>query len=142
MAPESAAPSALAYRGSIIALVLASLVTVFLIVRPPESESKEDTLRPVATSTPAIAATATPTRAGATTPTGTRTTASATTPAGSPTVATTPTPSERTYTVKSGDTLSGIAAEFNTTVAAILAANPGLTEILQIGQVIKLPPPQ
>ena len=46
-------------------------------------------------------------------------------------------PATRTYTVKRGDTLSGIAVRFGTTVAALAAANnisdPGA---LQIGQVL------
>ncbi len=45
------------------------------------------------------------------------------------------------YTVKSGDSLSRIAQNNNTTVDAILAANPGLTidSVIQIGQLLKLP---
>jgi LysM repeat protein len=51
-----------------------------------------------------------------------------------------PSPSFRaTYRVKSGDTLVGIAAEFNTTVAAIQEAN-GLTgSDLRIGQLLNIP---
>lgn len=45
-----------------------------------------------------------------------------------------------TYTVQSGDTLSGIAAQFNVTVDAILAVNQLLDpNILSVGQVINLP---
>jgi nucleoid-associated protein YgaU len=147
MAPESAAPSVLAYRGSLVALVLASLVTVFLLVRPPESKSSEDTLRPISTPTAAVAATATPTRPGTITPATTRTAAASATSGASPTAVTSPspavaaTPAAKTYTVQSGDTLSGIAAKYGTTVDALLSANPGLTEStpLQIGQVLKLP---
>ncbi|GAE88396.1 hypothetical protein JCM21531_1838 [Acetivibrio straminisolvens JCM 21531] len=50
------------------------------------------------------------------------------------------------YTVRAGDTLYLIANRFNTTVQAILAANPGIVpERLYIGQVICIPyvqPPQ
>lgn len=38
-----------------------------------------------------------------------------------------PTPAGTTYTVQSGDTLSGIADQFNVTVEALVAANPSLT---------------
>jgi len=44
-----------------------------------------------------------------------------------------------TYTVKSGDTLSGIAAKYGTTVAALAAAN-GISNpnLIKVGQVLKL----
>lgn len=49
-----------------------------------------------------------------------------------------------TYTVKPGDTAFGIALEFDTTVEALERANGvprgGLND-LQLGQVVKLPPP-
>ncbi|WP_343392479.1 hypothetical protein [Candidatus Amarobacter glycogenicus] len=67
MAPESAAPSAAVYRGSVLALVIATLVVVFLLVRPPETKSRTNLLRDLPTSTAAVASTATPTRTGATT---------------------------------------------------------------------------
>ena len=50
------------------------------------------------------------------------------------------TPRPRTYKVRSGDTLSAIAARFGTTVAKLVAlnniANPSL---LRVGQVLKIP---
>ncbi|KIQ62407.1 muramidase [Kitasatospora griseola] len=51
-----------------------------------------------------------------------------------------PTPAPNTYTVKSGDTLSGIAVKFNTTVSALAAAN-GISDPNKIypGQVLKIP---
>jgi len=63
---------------------------------------------------------------------------------GSPQAPTTPSDGS-TYIVQAGDTAFGIALEFDTTVAALAAAN-GMTEDeitdLQIGQVINLPTPQ
>ncbi len=65
-------------------------------------------------------------------------------PSPSPTKAPAPTPS--TYTVKSGDTLSAIAAKYKVTVDDLLAANPDLKDPnqLQIGDkiIIPLPPSQ
>lgn len=143
MAPESAAPAAAVYKGSVVALVVASLVAIFLLVRPPESKSTNDIVRPLATSTSATGATATPTRPGQASPTRNATAAPATVPA-SPSAATTaeasPTSAAKTYTVKAGDNLGAIAAANNTTVEAILALNPGVTpETLQIGAVLNLP---
>jgi len=44
------------------------------------------------------------------------------------------------YTVRAGDTLFSLAQRYNTTVQAILNANPGLNpNFLQIGQVICIP---
>lgn len=51
------------------------------------------------------------------------------------------TPTGTTYTVKSGDTLSGIAAQHGVTLAALLAANPQITNpnLIFAGQVINIP---
>ena len=45
----------------------------------------------------------------------------------------------QTYQVMPGDTLYSIAKKYNTTVSEIMAINKDLTNILQIGQVIKIP---
>jgi N-acetylmuramoyl-L-alanine amidase len=68
-------------------------------------------------------------------------------PTGAPPAPGQPPPAQgtNTYVVQPGDTAFGIALEFDTTVAALAAAN-GMTEDeiadLQIGQVINLPGPQ
>jgi len=61
-------------------------------------------------------------------------------PAVSPTASAEPSTSGATYKVKSGDTLSAIAARFGTTVRVLVELN-GITDPsrLKIGQVIKLP---
>ncbi len=45
------------------------------------------------------------------------------------------------YTVKTGDTLSSIAKDFNVTINDIIAVNPNLqkSDLITVGQVIKLP---
>lgn len=142
MAPESAVPSATVYRGSVVALVVASFVALFLLVRPPESKSSADSGRTLATATSATGATATPTRPGSS-PTRTGSPPASATPVGSPVPGTpgaSPSTAKKTYTVRAGDTLSGIASENGTTVDAILALNPGLTpQALAIGALITLP---
>ncbi len=67
--------------------------------------------------------------------------AAATKPAPPTAVPATPTPAGTTYTVKDGDTLSGIASSNNSTVAAIIQAN-NLTDPdkLQVGQKLTIPP--
>ena len=43
-----------------------------------------------------------------------------------------------TYTVKNGDTLSGIAKKYSTTVSALLKLNPNISNanLIYVGQVI------
>lgn len=50
----------------------------------------------------------------------------------------TTTPKSITYTVQAGDTLSGIASKYNTTIDSIISANKGFSSqtVLQLGQVI------
>jgi membrane-bound lytic murein transglycosylase D len=49
---------------------------------------------------------------------------------------------DRIYTVAAGDTLSGIARKFNTTVALIKEVNGLTSDALSIGQQLKIPAPQ
>ncbi len=60
---------------------------------------------------------------------------------GSTTSGSTPVPAPRTYTIKRGDTLSGVAIRYGTTVAVLAAAN-NITNpnAIQIGQVLIIPP--
>jgi LysM repeat protein len=60
------------------------------------------------------------------------------TPAG-PTL--TPAPTPVTYVVQSGDTLNLIAQRFGTTAQAIRDANGLTSDIIQVGQVLIIPPP-
>lgn len=144
MSPEAATPSAMLYRGSLVALVIASAVTLFLIVRPPASKSTSSQVRTVATPTEQAMPTATATPTGRAQRTAAATTSPAATAAASPAASQTPgataTSAAKTYTVKSGDTLSSIAASNNTTVQAILDLNPDVNpSTLGIGTVLKLP---
>jgi hypothetical protein len=49
MAPEAAAPSGAVYRGSVLALVIATIVVVFLLVSPPETKSGNSLVRDLPT---------------------------------------------------------------------------------------------
>ena len=46
---------------------------------------------------------------------------------------------EQTYTVKSGDNLTKIAAQFGTTIKALRAANGLKTDSIKVGQKLKIP---
>jgi LysM repeat protein len=137
--PDAGLPSRWMYRGALLALGVGTAVAAYLVISPPESESKQDQVRQAATPTPGTGPTATPTQPGSgQVRTPTPTIAITPTPGASPTR--TSTGGGRTYTIRAGDTLSAIAGAFNTTVDAIVAANPGLTpEALQINQEIKIP---
>ncbi len=144
--PERAAPSAWAYRGSIAALVVGSFLALFLVLRPPASDSQAAPLRSAASAatetpvaTPAATSTPRPTPARTTpVPDAAVTPVTETEPTPEPTLP--PTPSAYEYEIVAGDTLSDIAYSFDTSVAAILALNPGLDPTaLQIGQIILVP---
>lgn len=132
MAPESAAPSGRVYRGSVLALIAGSLVTLFLVIRPPESKGGDDIVRDLDTPTTSIGATATPTPPATDATVATATPDTTATPMGA-----------RTHTVADGDTLSTIAELYGVDVDAIAALNPGITaENLPLGTVLQIPPAQ
>lgn len=163
MDPNSALPSYRVYRGSLMALLIGSVFAVWLLVRPGGEADQPGPPAALAavlpTQTPALAtqpartavpgASVTPSPAPAAT--GTAAPGASATPARTPTPAATaaPTaaPSNRTYTVKTGDTLYGIADQNRGTVPLadyferILTLN-GLREssLLAVGDVIRLPP--
>jgi LysM repeat protein len=60
-------------------------------------------------------------------------------PTSAPTPVATTAVAYTTYKVKSGDTLSGIAGQYHTTVSAIIKLNGLTTTTLHIGQVLKIP---
>jgi len=66
-------------------------------------------------------------------------TAAAPSPSTVPTPAAVATAAPRRYTVRSGDTLSGIAAQFGTTARAIRAANDLSGNVIRPGQVLVIP---
>jgi len=145
MQPETATPAPIIYKGSLLALVVASLVAIFLVISPPESESRNSSVRPMATATPGQA-TATPTQAPDATPTPAGTPDPSPTPSGTQTAEAAPANAtgERSHTVVLNDTLSTIAERYGTTVEAIVALNNGVDEStpLQPGQVLRIPPAQ
>lgn len=61
------------------------------------------------------------------------------TPAAAPATAATETAGEQVYVVKSGDTLTRIAAKFGTTVKALRAANNLKTDRIKVGDKLRIP---
>ncbi len=147
--PSGALPSFLLYRGSLLALLLGTVVALFLLLKPPQeaSQSSIKVIEPTATTV----SKATPAPGG--TPTGAAQATPAETPAGTPGGSATPapgtaTPSTGEYTVQEGDTLYGIAAQFQPAGEALgdyanrLAAANGIdpsNPVLHPGQVLTIP---
>ena len=166
--PATAIPSSMVFRGSLLALLVASILALWLLIRPPglPEEGGQEAALPPATVTPAALATtpispsptATPKRTATATPaptgtptrtpTGTATGTVSPTPAASPTAAASPTPSPTPkpspfteYEVQQGDSLSAIASRFGTTINDLVTIN-GLSSqdvILSVGQVLLVP---
>jgi len=94
---------------------------------------------------PALVSSNTPTLAGQLTPYLTRTATLPVTPAKpgktpSPTRLPSPSPTPRTYTIKKGDTVGGIALAYGVSVETILAANPQLNpNLLVVGSTLVIP---
>jgi LysM repeat protein len=135
--PQAAMPSVWLFRGTLAALAVSTVLAAFLIVSPPASEGKAEPTRTFATATRPSVSTATPTQQGAAPSVTVNVPTQSPTPSPTATVST----AERSHTVVSGETLSLIAANFDTTVEAIVALNPGLTpNSISTGQVLRIPP--
>ena len=155
--PSSAIPSGALFRGALLALLVASVVALWLLIRPPGSSDNETgaqagapsatrtptpaatTARPTATRTGTPGGTATGTPGVSPTPGGTAVATSTPTAAPSPTPA--PSPFEE-YTVQQGDSLSSIATRFGTTADELARIN-GITDpnTLDVGQKLQVPRP-
>ena len=137
--PVNATPSGVAFRASLFGLLIASVLALWLLIRPPSLPGESSgAVRPL----PVVSPTAAP-----------ATSAPEDTPAATPAV--TPAPPEVTpapteaplagpiqYTIQDGDTISGIATAHGISYLTLLEFN-GLTEeeasVLQPGDVISIP---
>lgn len=140
--PASLLPSPAVFRGTLLALLVGSVIAFWLLLRPPGLPEENDnplaafqtpTPSPVATPTPPATPTPSPTPEETPTPSPTATpTPETPTPS--------PTPAPTIYVVAAGDTLFGIAARFGVSAAALQAVN-GITEPtnLNIGQQLIIP---
>jgi LysM repeat protein len=164
--PSSAVPSGALFRGSLLALLVASVLALWLLIQPPGVSDEETgaqagqpsvTRTPVALATTALAPSpsVTPTGTPKVTPTGTPGTSptpggtpeATPTPSATPEVTPTPAPSPtpepspfEEYAVQPGDTLSSIAQRFGTTADELARIN-GLTDpnALSVGQKLQVP---
>lgn len=129
--PASLLPSPTLFRGALLALLVGSVIALWLLLRPPPLPGGEAGEK-------AAVPTATPAAFRATPP------AAAVLP--TPTVVSTPLPTPTPqpfleYEVKAGDTLWAIAQRFDITMEAIAGANgfASLEQVLRPGQMLKIP---
>jgi len=151
--PASAIPSGTVFRGSLLALLVASILALWFLIQPPGlpgGESGGEAVLPLPTVTPSPRATtpapASPTATPSATPTATATATATASPTPqvtpSPTPTATPQPPPFTeYLVQQGDTLSSIAQRFGTTADELVRIN-GLASqdvIIDVGQKLLVP---
>jgi len=156
--PSSAIPSGAVFRGALLALLVASVLALWLLIRPPGNEdSGAQAGQPTVTRTPVPQATTALAASPSVTPTGTPgvsptpggtpgiSPTAGGTPEATPTPALSPTPEApqfQEYTVQQGDSLSSIAQKFGTTADELARIN-GITDpnTLDIGQKLQVPKP-
>lgn len=120
-------------RGVTGVLVFGVVLGVYLLIGTPTLPNEQERTGAAAPTAPANRGTLRPSATPA--PQGTPAEPQAASPAPSPAA------EARRHTIRSGDTLLSIAEQYDTTVDAIRAANPGLSETaLQIGGEITIPP--
>ena len=139
--PVNATPSGVAFRASLFGLLIASVLALWLLIRPPSLPSESSgAVRPL----PVVSQAAQPTAAPSA-ETGAPTAAPEPT---APPPEATPAPTEEPpagpiqYTMQEGDTVSGVAEQYGIRYLDLLAFN-GLSEedaaVLQPGDVISIP---
>ena len=159
--PASAIPSGAVFRGSLLALLVASILALWFLIQPPGlpgGEPGEEAVLPLPTITPAAltsptptppatpTATPTPSPTPSPTPTATPSPTPSPTPEATPSPTPTPTPEPPPfieYEVQPGDTLTAIAQSFGTTVDELVRIN-GLASqevIISVGDKLLVPTP-
>jgi nucleoid-associated protein YgaU len=139
LSPVNATPSGAFFRASLLALLLGSVLALWLLIRPPGLPGESSGVNvPEATPLPQGTPTPAPTITPTLTPVASATAAPTPTPTPAPTAEPTPAPIE--YTVVDGDTWFGIADAYGVDATALATYN-GLTleDLLQPGQVLTIP---
>jgi LysM repeat protein len=137
--PVNATPSGVAFRASLFGLLIASVLALWLLIRPPSLPGESSgAVRPLPVVSPsAAAATSAPEDTAEATPEVT-----AAPPEATPAPTEAPSAGPIQYTMQAGDTVSGVAEQYGIRYLDLLAFN-GLTEeeaaVLQPGDVISIP---
>jgi len=134
--PVNAAPSGTFFRASLLAMLVGSVLALWLLIRPPGLPGDSSGIViPRASPQPTTPLPASPTPAGATpTPAATPKPTAVPTPTAAPTAATIE------YTVVDGDTWSGIAEAYGIDAESLAAYNGyTLDDVLPVGEVLTIP---
>ena len=137
--PANATPSGMAFRASLLGLFVASVLALWLLIRPPSLPGESSgAVRPLPTASSA----ALPTESTPSSPTSGPSAEPTPVPEATPEPTAEPAATPIQYTIQDGDTISGIAAQYGISYLDLLAYN-GLTEeeaaVLQPGDVISIP---
>lgn len=137
--PVNATPSGVAFRASLFGLLIASVLALWLLIRPPSLPSESSgAVRPL----PVVSPTAQPTAPPAEATGGPTPEVTAAPPEVTPAPTEAPPAGPIQYTMQEGDTVSGVAEQYGIRYLDLLAFN-GLTEedaaVLQPGDVISIP---
>jgi len=133
--PVNATPSGVVFRASLIGLFVASVLALWLLIRPPSLPGESSAIQPLPLTSPtALPSASTPSPSPGAPP-------EATAPP-QETPAPTEAPAAIQYTIQEGDTISSIAAANGLSYLDLLEYN-GLTEeeaqLLHAGDVISIP---
>jgi LysM repeat protein len=142
--PVNATPSGVAFRASLFGLLIASVLALWLLIRPPSLPGESSgAIRPL----PVVSQSAQPTTSpsaetAAPTSEATAPPEATATPEGTPAPTEAPPAGPIQYTMQEGDTVSGVAEQYGIRYLDLLAFN-GLSEedaaVLQPGDVISIP---
>jgi LysM repeat protein len=137
--PVNATPSGVAFRASLFGLLIASVLALWLLIRPPSLPGESSgAVRPLPVVSPTAQPTAPPPEATA----GPTPEMTAAPPEATPAPTEAPPAGPIEYTILEGETISGIAEAHGISYLTLLEFN-GLTEedaaVLQPGDVISIP---
>jgi len=135
--PANATPSGVVFRASLIGLFIASVLALWLLIRPPSLPGESSAIQPLPLTSPtALPSASTPSPSPGTSPEGTA--APLETPGPTPEA----TAAAIEYTIQEGDTISSVAAAYGISYLDLLEYN-GLTEeeaqLLHAGDTISIP---
>ncbi len=136
--PVKATPSSVVFRTALFALLAASVLALWLIVRPPSLPGESSgAIKPLPTTSPLASPSAS---GGSPSPVASASASPTATPSPPPAPTPPPQPTPIEYVVQKGDTWYGIAAAYGVQAERLAAYNgKTLNDIIRPGDVISIP---